>query len=104
MNTNNPLKDVSLEVSKKLGKDLIREALTKRIDAQKAQVVGQVNLCMERLSVMQRLQEKTDKRVQFLKDQLAAINSGEFSIHDRTGEIIFKNEFLNTTWDQTERF
>lgn len=92
----------ALEVTQKLGQDLLREALTQRAQAQKGQVIMEVNTIMARLEVMQRLEEKTQKRLQWCKDQLQAINDGEFTISERTGRIRFNNEQLNVTWDSTE--
>lgn len=99
-----PKLEVNIQISKKMGEDLIRQALNKRLEAKKAQVVGEVNTFMERLEVMTRLQDKTDRRVQFLKDQLAAINLGKFTTHEHTGRIVFDDDELNTDWNETERW
>lgn len=99
------IEEVSMEVSAKLGQDLIREALTQFRKNQQDRVIGEVHAIMERLSVMNSLKTKTEKRIVFLKEQMEAINKGEFEVvetgYGRPG-IKFNKVDLNLDWSYTE--
>jgi transcriptional regulator of met regulon len=89
---------------KKIGKQIINQAIEKHKTQQSNHVISQVSVIMERMQVLTLLQNKTDRQVKLCQDQLDAINSGEFTIGTYTAQIVFNNEDLNINWDDTGRW
>ena len=103
-----------IPVGPNVGQHLIKEALAKFEDAQKKRIIQAVSDIMERISLMKRIQSKTQKRLVLLEDQMKALDEGKFKIIDVSmsgvpGQatqygIKFIDESLNIDWSATERW
>lgn len=96
--------NIALTLSKNMGKELISEALKEYKEKKVKQVVAQVSILMERVDHMQQIIEKATKRLELTQKQLAAINAGEFTVKEKTGELKYNDPELMVTWDSTERW
>lgn len=99
--------NLSLEINNKLGQDLIKASLEQFQEQQKKLLVNEVSQIMERISVMQRRELQTSRRLDLLRKQLGAINSGKIIVDMTYGvnkRIKFEEEELNIDWSETEQW
>lgn len=89
---------------KKMGKQIINAAIEKHKTQQSDRVVEQVKFVMERVSVLDRIAQKTERRLQLCHDQLDAIESGKFTIDTYTAAIKYDDANLNIDWNTTEQW
>lgn len=86
---------------KKMGSAIISAAIQKVNDQKSDKVVTQVQTIMERMQVLSLEENKITKQLQLCKDQVRAIESGDFTITEWNSQIHYNEERLNIPWDQT---
>jgi len=91
----------AIELPAGSGADLVKEALAGYQGERRAQVLAQVRVLIDRAALVERIIRKSLKQRELCKAQLAAIDAGEFIVSEQTLRIIFNNEILNISWDDT---
>ena len=86
---------------KKIGKQIVAAAIEKHKTQQSDKVVNQIGTILERMNVLTLLQQKTDRQMQLCRNQMDAIQAGEFIIDQYTASIKFNDKDLNIPWDAT---
>lgn len=89
-----------LALSSKEGKSLIRDAIAEHQREHRGQAVAEVRLILERISLLQRLDKRTQLQLALCGAQLKAIDAGEFEMDDLKGELTFKKADLNVPRDE----
>jgi hypothetical protein len=82
------------------GKELLKEAIGEHLSTKRAEVIYWMRMIVERVEVMNRLITLSQKRLKLCHGQLAAIDKGQFYI-DHKNQIVYEDDFLNTSWDST---
>lgn len=101
-----PVTDLS--ITSEQGKNLVSQALNKFREKQSDSVLKQVGFLLERIDLMQKIIDKSQRRLDLCQGQMKAINDGKFKVRvdGISGDpyFVFEDEDLNVSWDATERW